>query len=878
MNDSEDLGRAYQSQVKRLESFRLGRPIGSLAKRKTKWPKSNKPSAESMSEAGFFFDPLPESKDNAACFNCGVAVDGWAADDIPIREHLRISPQCLWANLLGCRVRGTDYDCEPDLIQGTYACLLDAPRSARSNEVRAQSFHGWPLTPQKPSIESLAAAGFFYNCQDLGDDTCTCVYCGYSLEGWEPEDDPDKEHIRRTKDCYIYTQNMPLLRQTKKESEGHEQGSDEDEPEEIVTVSKTSQRLPLLDDDSCMDVDQSKCGNSPADADSVQDVGLPVNPQCEESPHRPCDLEKSVSHTQNQTRSYIIISDNDQDPSYRQDSSQNDISDSEHVSSKQHSEVIKAAYRVDKEKLDSPVITRPSHQHPHLSNSLSSLTPLTLFDARMQGGSVAPSATPARPLQELTSFVNISSNSHRLSISAVRKNSRPGSNTQELSEEGREEDFKNVTEINNLVSDEHSVLIDHSVDCENESVTVESSHSPFNANISIDQDLAVIRQSSPVSPRNPEFTVVHKISTENDESSENKEEPLLGADRSKTMEQPQNDNSENSHLDDRSENIQVGNVKVSGDPSPIENVKSPTRSQNSWDEVQISMEQILSPRAPRPLNDRQSPKSPTSGSGTLSHNTTHEPRLELTASSLAPPVDTNEHELVVSDLMKQKLQLQREIEELQKQKVEYERLNSQSQPPAELTDVISVAREKLDITSVESVAQGPGSEPYKSVAQSDAPLEHVVASCSPSPGSPSIFPETIATNLESNQEEHVWPSVVPLSPSSEQISRSTTGRPSLLEAKETELEAHDPSNLPPEVQVIFSILNEVKDSPIRSIADIPESQLDMTVEQWVKMQSQAVYDRLVANCERMLSVLEEKGKRAVIALETGRKSTSESVH
>lgn len=36
----------------------------------------------------------------------------------------------------------------------------------------------------------MAKAGFIYFPVDNKDDTCTCIYCGIELAGWEPEDDP----------------------------------------------------------------------------------------------------------------------------------------------------------------------------------------------------------------------------------------------------------------------------------------------------------------------------------------------------------------------------------------------------------------------------------------------------------------------------------------------------------------------------------------------------------------------------------------------------------------------------------------------------------------------------------------------------------------
>lgn len=39
-------------------------------------------------------------------------------------------------------------------------------------------------------FSQMARAGFVYAPQDSGDDLATCLYCGVSLRGWDPEDDP----------------------------------------------------------------------------------------------------------------------------------------------------------------------------------------------------------------------------------------------------------------------------------------------------------------------------------------------------------------------------------------------------------------------------------------------------------------------------------------------------------------------------------------------------------------------------------------------------------------------------------------------------------------------------------------------------------------
>ncbi|EMD01174.1 hypothetical protein BAUCODRAFT_135901 [Baudoinia panamericana UAMH 10762] len=47
-----------------------------------------------MVEAGWCFDPSPDSEDGATCFYCNLSLDGWEPKDDPLEEHKRRSPEC----------------------------------------------------------------------------------------------------------------------------------------------------------------------------------------------------------------------------------------------------------------------------------------------------------------------------------------------------------------------------------------------------------------------------------------------------------------------------------------------------------------------------------------------------------------------------------------------------------------------------------------------------------------------------------------------------------------------------------------------------------------------------------------------------------------
>ncbi|KAK2876241.1 hypothetical protein QQF64_004992 [Cirrhinus molitorella] len=69
-------------------------------------------------------------------------------------------------------------------------------------ENRLQTFVGWPFdegcicTP-----ENMAKAGFIHTPSENSPDIAQCFFCLKELEGWEPEDDPEKEHKTHSSTC-----------------------------------------------------------------------------------------------------------------------------------------------------------------------------------------------------------------------------------------------------------------------------------------------------------------------------------------------------------------------------------------------------------------------------------------------------------------------------------------------------------------------------------------------------------------------------------------------------------------------------------------------------------------------------------------------------
>eukprot|EP00038_Savillea_parva_P004438 m.137818 g.137818 ORF g.137818 m.137818 type:complete len:318 (-) comp11471_c0_seq3:102-1055(-) len=132
------------------------------------WPFQDGPLAPvEMAKAGFYHVG-PE--DNASCFMCGKDLDGWEADDEPMKEHIKHSTQCPFVNL-----------------------HLEANR--------LKTFKFWPHKTFKHKAKAFAAAGFVHCPSDDATDMVRCFTCNKHLAGWEPEDDPWEEHKSHCKQC-----------------------------------------------------------------------------------------------------------------------------------------------------------------------------------------------------------------------------------------------------------------------------------------------------------------------------------------------------------------------------------------------------------------------------------------------------------------------------------------------------------------------------------------------------------------------------------------------------------------------------------------------------------------------------------------------------
>lgn len=742
----------YRAQELRAGSFHKTQPLGPGSKRKRiKWPSSH-PSAESMSEAGFYFDPLSSSQDNATCFDCGVHLDGWEPHDIPILEHIKSSPFCLWANIVASLQRDgqSRTSATPSVAaSGSYTCLLDNPQGADSHALRVQSFDGWPQDYDGPSIGQLASAGFFYNCQDPHDDTASCMYCGTTLGGWEPGDDPNFEHQKRRPDCYYYT--------FKPKSSRNDTSSGLEIPSSIPVDASiiespvlkrpiqsqsnsvdspgfkvVSRSRPIQDDESCDSSDSNKSeGSSQLETDAVS-------------------FRKSATHN----------TENDE------------FAASVPISSPLSSLVEPEVVVIEDTTRDKATTVLEDKDYMDVDESNQTSIIQATESSPKDSTAIGVSETPQKSLTENTSR----SQRDPESPSIIYSNSP----------EPIEGTMDPATDVLSSSSDDVSVHTDRPIDQLEDGQVLESDgqstaideHDVVSDGPSIAIDERLIESSGP-----PIVIDGHVM----DDQSMAHEGPITNKPESNDTE-VENDGGSSISIDEPSEQINDEQA-IDNDEPIIDKIPETTGGNQNID---------VNPTEPQPLKEeslkdkedsiqyQQTPIEADIESSTPKH--THE--------NTAPIEPATENSTGESPTRGQ------QPDESQK---------AAGPSISRLLDERNQLRSQLEELQMKQTAQD-ASKP------------------------------TVSQETKSEQ------------------SNTSSSAPSSGQLMEK-------SSVSPHIEAIFSILNQVSASKIRHISDIPENQLDMTVEQWVKFRSQTVYDDLITNCERMLKVFERAGKLAISSLE-----------
>ncbi|KAG6901529.1 hypothetical protein C0995_010828 [Termitomyces sp. Mi166 len=193
----------------RIDSFTKSKRVKNPAKPSSfasvKWPHLLHPhfsaTPETLAEAGFYFNPSFEDRDNVACFVCDKQLADWESEDDPFDIHwAKCGDKCCWA-IVRCGLRG-DINRHGGF---TFADKSRVPTSKAMERARLETFSagdGWIHDQVKnhgAGSRKMARAGFVFTPQHTGDDLATCLYCNVALSGWEASDDPIEEHRKRQK-------------------------------------------------------------------------------------------------------------------------------------------------------------------------------------------------------------------------------------------------------------------------------------------------------------------------------------------------------------------------------------------------------------------------------------------------------------------------------------------------------------------------------------------------------------------------------------------------------------------------------------------------------------------------------------------------------
>ncbi|KAH9382411.1 hypothetical protein HPB48_005556 [Haemaphysalis longicornis] len=167
------------------------------------WPPNAPVPKERLALGGFVHDGGLRTK----CLSCGVVISDWRVADVVIQRHREASPNSRLR-------RRKDLPSEAParrplgMFRGrcrlTVRCLhrrrmnesLFLQRLKASEEARFETFYDWPLVFLPP--RRMAEAGFYYFHES---DRVRCAFCRGVVHGWEPGDDPLREHARHYPCC-----------------------------------------------------------------------------------------------------------------------------------------------------------------------------------------------------------------------------------------------------------------------------------------------------------------------------------------------------------------------------------------------------------------------------------------------------------------------------------------------------------------------------------------------------------------------------------------------------------------------------------------------------------------------------------------------------
>ncbi|KAL1967484.1 hypothetical protein VTN77DRAFT_3269 [Rasamsonia byssochlamydoides] len=222
-----------------------GRASGAKGVKPITWP-HRRPSPAELAHAGFYYKPYETNPDNTMCFLCDRALDGWEEDDNPITEHLKHSRDCGWAIMMNIQQQSSN---PAEIEDPTSPAIVEARRATFGSSWPHDGKRGWLCQSDK-----MVEAGWYFCPTEESFDLASCAYCKLSLDGWEPQDDPFDEHYRRSSDCSFFVFAQPPGKNAKKSSRSKKPRASKASRLSIQSTMTAASEAPTVDDDA---LDQS---------------------------------------------------------------------------------------------------------------------------------------------------------------------------------------------------------------------------------------------------------------------------------------------------------------------------------------------------------------------------------------------------------------------------------------------------------------------------------------------------------------------------------------------------------------------------------------------------------------------------------------------
>ncbi|XP_065213437.1 E3 ubiquitin-protein ligase XIAP-like [Planococcus citri] len=175
------------------------------------WPESATKTPKQLAKAGFF--NTGDSNDEVQCFECGITITNWKADDDVWFKHTKLNPKCEFVfEMKGPEFTDKAYQVESMTEEASRLQKIvkernrDLEHPCHDNykrvEQRMQSFKNWPI-PRMKRPEDLAAAGFFYSGED---DLVFCFHCNGELYNLKTTEVMSEEHAKWYPSCAFIRQ------------------------------------------------------------------------------------------------------------------------------------------------------------------------------------------------------------------------------------------------------------------------------------------------------------------------------------------------------------------------------------------------------------------------------------------------------------------------------------------------------------------------------------------------------------------------------------------------------------------------------------------------------------------------------------------------